>query len=117
VIPLLFLLSCGNKTEQIKAVNCDSLQLRYDTLSYQLAWLLDSVISGNDSINYRLINIVDSVIGENNSLKVELKNTTRELFIKKYTIERAKYRLDICNKNPSQVKFLRSWLNRIFYEQ
>jgi hypothetical protein len=36
----------------------------------------------------------------------------QELFLAKYKIERVKYYLKICQKNPSQTKFLRSWVTR-----
>lgn len=35
-----------------------------------------------------------------------------ELFIAKYKIERVKYYLKITQRNPSQTKFLKSWINR-----
>jgi hypothetical protein len=36
----------------------------------------------------------------------------RVLFVANYKIERVKYYLKICQRNPKQVKFLVSWINR-----
>ncbi len=35
-----------------------------------------------------------------------------KLFIANYKIERVKYYLKICQRHPSQTKFLVSWINR-----
>lgn len=34
------------------------------------------------------------------------------LFLSNYRVEKIKYYLNICNKNPKQDKFLRGWINR-----
>jgi hypothetical protein len=35
-----------------------------------------------------------------------------QLFVARYKIERVRYYLKICKRNPSQTKFLVSWINR-----
>lgn len=35
-----------------------------------------------------------------------------QLFMAKYKIERVRYYLKICKRNPKQTKFLVSWINR-----
>jgi hypothetical protein len=35
-----------------------------------------------------------------------------DLFVARYKIERVRYYLKICKRNPSQTKFLVSWINR-----
>lgn len=46
------------------------------------------------------------------SLNAINKNLGSQLLQKKLIIENAKYYLNIANKKPSQVKFLRGWMNR-----
>ena len=48
----------------------------------------------------------------NDSLKVANKKLGKELLHNKLIIQNAKYYLNIANKNPSQQKFLRGWMNR-----
>lgn len=48
---------------------------------------------------------IDSLKGANNKLG-------KELLHNKLIIQNAKYYLNIANKNPSQQKFLRGWMNR-----
>lgn len=54
----------------------------------------------------------DSVIVLNTILHKRIDSLNNALFGAKYKIERVKYYLAIVNRKPSQVKFLRSWLNR-----
>lgn len=46
------------------------------------------------------------------SLKVINNKLGKELLHNKLIIQNAKYYLNIANKNPSQQKFLRGWMNR-----
>lgn len=48
----------------------------------------------------------------NDSLKVANNKLGKELLHNKLIIQNAKYYLNIANKNPSQQKFLRGWMNR-----
>lgn len=49
---------------------------------------------------------------QNDSLTAINKKFAQELLHKKLIIENAKYYVEICNKNPSQDKFLKGWMNR-----
>lgn len=49
---------------------------------------------------------------QNDSLKVANNKLGKELLHNKLIIQNAKYYLNIANKNPSQQKFLRGWMNR-----
>jgi hypothetical protein len=42
----------------------------------------------------------------------KIDSLKRVLFVANYKIERVKYYLKICQRNPRQVKFLVSWINR-----
>ena len=46
------------------------------------------------------------------SLKVDNNKLAKDLLHNKLVIENARYYLNIVNKNPSQQKFLRGWMNR-----
>lgn len=45
-------------------------------------------------------------------LHIQLSALKDSLFIAKYKIEGVKKYLKICDKNPSQIKFLRGWIHR-----
>ena len=49
---------------------------------------------------------------EIDSLKAVNNKLGKELLHNKLIIQNAKYYLNIANKNPSQQKFLRGWMNR-----
>lgn len=44
--------------------------------------------------------------------KMELDSVKSKLFIESYKVERVKYYLNICLRNPSQDKFLKGWVRR-----
>jgi len=46
------------------------------------------------------------------SLVIVVRDLKSKLFVAKYDIERVRYYLKICQRNPKQVKFLVSWINR-----
>lgn len=48
----------------------------------------------------------------NDSLKSLNNKLAKDLLHQKLVIENAKYYLNIVNKNPTQQKFLRGWMNR-----
>lgn len=50
------------------------------------------------------------------SLKVVNDTLAARLLYNKLVIKNAKYYLNITNRNPSQAKFLRGWMNRVFSE-
>lgn len=101
----------------VNIVCIDSLenQARIDSLQQKQTRIIDSIkvnfatISANQKIiesrNEKLYKQVDSLKKANNLLG-------KELLHKKMIITNAKYYLNIANKNPSQQKFLRGWMNR-----
>lgn len=84
----LLLFSCKPKTIYVNRVI-------HDTLIRQIKVKPDTIIIEK--------NIIDTVIID--SLKLEL-------FLNKYRIEKVRYYLNICLKNPSQDKFLKGWIKR-----
>lgn len=73
----------------------------------------DSIISvirnSPPTIDVKKVNELNKRI---DSLKVANNKLGKELLHNKLIIKNAKYYLDIVNKNPTQQKFLRGWMNR-----
>lgn len=75
------------------------------------AWQTDTVVEPgirtikgwypHDTLHYNC----DSLKRQNDSLKTKL-------FVANYKVERVRYYLKIAIKNPSQTKFLKSWISR-----
>ena len=59
-------------------------------------------------------NVHDTIFVKANtdSLKTVITDLNRKLFLANFKLERVKYYLKICQRNPSQVKFLVSWITR-----
>lgn len=47
------------------------------------------------------------------SLEVVIKKKNDSLFVERFKIERVKYYNKIAQNNPTQLKFLRGWINRV----
>lgn len=56
--------------------------------------------------------IVPIYKGDWDSLKKVNDSLTTKLFLANYKVEKVKYYLHIAIKNPSQTKFLKSWISR-----
>ena len=69
---------------------------------------LDSIILRQK--NFELV--ADSLIAINDSLKIKNKDLAVKLLHQRQIVENARYYLNIANRNPSQQKFLRGWMNR-----
>ena len=56
--------------------------------------------------------------GKTNTAKLERTNDSlyAKLLVANYKLERVQFYLNIVNRNPSQVKFLRGWINRVLEE-
>src|SRR5690606_38962374 len=109
--------SCQRKTDannsNEKDIVIESVDLESDTTK-EIVYVLDGVIIDSliselemrDSVNFELALIADS-----------LMSTNREFAIKyvkaKLAINQIDYYVQICNKNKSQDKFLRGWMNRV----
>lgn len=52
------------------------------------------------------------VAKQSDSLRAVIRSLNDQLFIANYRVERARYYLKIVQRNPSQLKFLVSWINR-----
>lgn len=81
-----------------KVVNVDSIvQVRIDSVTESMRYLKQE--------NTVLLKRYDSLKSDNNKL-------AKDLLHQKLVIENARYYLNIVNKNPTQQKFLRGWMNR-----
>lgn len=81
-----------------KVVNVDSIvQVKIDSVTESMRYLKQE--------NTVLLKRYDSLKSDNNKL-------AKDLLHQKLVIENARYYLNIVNKNPTQQKFLRGWMNR-----
>lgn len=55
---------------------------------------------------------VDSLLRANDSLAVVADTLAKRLLYSRLVISNVRYYVNICNRNPSQDKFLRGWINR-----
>jgi hypothetical protein len=94
-----------------------------------LATILGFVIAGNiatlscnekeetrevvrDSIVYLPAPSTDSLFALYAVQKKTIDSLNTELFLSEFRVERVRYYLNICIKNPSQDKFLKGWIKR-----
>jgi len=66
---------------------------------------LQAVISSHENIISAQVDRLDSFQTVTDTLK-------KKLFLNRYKVERVKFYLAICRKNPSQDKFLKGWIRR-----
>lgn len=86
-----FLISCNpSKPASTYPVKVDTVTLVKDTIIYI------------PTFDYEM---KDSMVAEMNHLR-------DSLFVERYKVERVRYYLKICQRKPSQTKFLLSWINR-----
>jgi len=89
--------------------NTKPIQQQGDTARAQIMFVHDTVRifepmpCNTDSLRTAL----DSVARDNHILATRLLTA-------RLTIGQAKYYLAIVNRNPSQIKFIKGWLNRVF---
>jgi tetrahydrodipicolinate N-succinyltransferase len=95
--------SCKCRTEEQKVI----YTVVYDTVQ---------IDKGFEQKYDSLLLLFQKLPKENDSIKAVNKHFANELLHKKLIIENAKYYLEICNKNPSQDKFLKGWMNRALYQ-
>lgn len=98
---LLFLFSCKQADQKPVVIE----KVKVDTVFIPK---IDTVIVEVEKENVGVIKLQKDV----DSLKVANNKLGKELLHSKQVIENAKYYLNIVNKNPSQQKFLRGWMNR-----
>lgn len=68
---------------------------------------IDSILAVRDAQLAKASKLVDS-------LRLKLRQAKDTIFLYKFTVQRAKYRVRIVTANKSQLVFLVGWLNRIF---
>lgn len=105
----IFLLGCPGTSKKVTEFAVTTI----DSNSF----LTDSTIAQIPEIEVRIDTIYirqnnDSLLNIIKNLRLEQNELKDELFVSNYRIERAKYYLKIVKRNPSQLKFLVSWMNR-----
>lgn len=109
---LTFFISCKNqedmplasKAQQIRVDtvfvernNCSDIQKQFDSLNALTQKSVEISIKQKKTIDS--LNVSNNVLG-------------KKLLHERQILENARYYLRIVNKNPSQQKFLRGWMNR-----
>lgn len=87
--------------------SCHALNSEYSEMLDKQSAIIDILRKEkNPPVNAaKYLHTIDSLKSVNNKLG-------KELLHDKQVIQNAKYYLNIANKNPSQQKFLRGWMNR-----
>lgn len=65
-----------------------------------------------DSIVYKLAPVSDSLLRECIALNKKVDSLKTELFLSEFKAERMQYYIGIVEHDPSQLKFLKGWINR-----
>lgn len=91
---MIFLLSCqSNKTEPIiilpERCACED-SIKLEMLEGQIALLENQLVAG----------------------RLQFDSVKTKLFHAEYRLERVRYYLNICLRNPTQDKFLKGWVRR-----
>lgn len=112
-LPLLLLASCSRQSAPPVAsvagkpdtvflpAECPPAVADLTTDLFQCQMLLENATAERDSIA-RIAGKVDSLYAK--------------LLVVNYKLERVRFYSDIVRRNPSQVKFLRGWINRVLEE-
>ena len=107
LILFFFLVGCkqASSTSDVQANNSPP-EVRVDTVSISR---IDTVYVTQPA---QQTDDVLKLKAENDSLRTANNKLGKELLHNKLIIQNAKYYLNIANKNASQQKFLRGWMNR-----
>jgi hypothetical protein len=91
---------CHNDTVYVTKTDTLYLpsQAKYDTLYIPGKGTTDTVYVPIDGGDIRKNQLLDSL--------------SKQVFVARYKLERVKYYLKIAQRNPSQTKFLKSWISR-----
>lgn len=96
----LYLSACGNPNKQTKQLHANTL----------LTAPIDSV---------KVVHVTDTIYVDrciDSSQIVALRKVANENYLKykhsDYKVQRVKYYMRIVSKNPTQAKYLRSWISR-----
>lgn len=88
-------------------------------ISYHISILLNSCKGRiesrevvRDSIVYVQSPVSDSLLPLYHAQKNTIDSLKTELFLSEFRMEKVRYYLNICIKNPSQDKFLKGWIRR-----
>lgn len=108
LILIVTLFSCKNKSraDEVPLVTVDSLVIVQPIHAYY-----DTVLNGIE----RDMAIKDSIIFSLQSVQTNKKlvdSLRNALYAANFKLERVKFYLNICLKNPTQDKFLKGWLVR-----
>lgn len=102
----MILFVCLVSCNQSNPVNCDELR-REDSIriSQSIAYI--------DTVEVPVfINKCDSLYSLVKKLQKANDSLSERLFLSSYRVEKVKYYLKICDRNPSQSKFLKGWIRR-----
>jgi len=92
IIAVLFIFSCKEKY----------------TISNKISRIDTVFINNNDS----LLQLNQEHLFAIEIQRKQIDSISKKLFIANYKIERVKYYLSICLRNPKQDKFLKGWVKR-----
>lgn len=68
-------------------------------------------VSRSVKLTQKALNLnADGVIGTNTLSAIN--NAPKELFLAEYALEKVKFYIEIVDKNPTQIKYLKGWLKR-----
>ena len=103
LILFFFLVGCKQtaSTKDAQANNSPP-EIRVDTV----------FVSKIDTVYITQTDVVLKLQAENDSLRTANNKLGKELLHNKLIIQNARYYLNIANKDASQQKFLRGWMNR-----
>lgn len=123
----LFLICCKPNVERTKVYSNDSISIlkkeiaQKDSINDDCFTKYKGVLSQLDSIknapkpNNEII--LKQVLKSSDSLKKSNHEFATKLLHSNLIITNAKYYLNIVNRNPSQQKFLRGWMNRALNQE
>lgn len=78
-----------------------------------IGYIKPDTVVVQDSIKIELLEGQISLLQEKNITHQILNDSLKtKLFISDYKLERVRYYLNICLRNPSQDKFLKGWIRR-----
>lgn len=109
LLTILTISACQKKT-----VPHTPKQIVHDTIYRDTVYIVENIPVLDYEVIDSLLTIQERLTAENDSLRTVSDTLAKRLLHSRLMLSNAKYYLDICNRNPSQDKFLRGWLNRVF---
>lgn len=99
VLALLIVINFSCKAQESKyfqKLSVKPVKTQWEPIAIQAKMETDSMLKPQ----------IDSIIHFSDSLRTQL-------FLANYKLEKIKYYLNIVNRKPSQIVFLKGWLNRV----